>query len=289
MAAVPVESVRRAISLLRELNRQRVSSVRHLHQMTGLPKPTIVRLLDTLISLGYVINDQRQGGYQLTSLVRSLSAGFHGDPLVVEAARPLAIAFTRKYEWPVAVALLDRAAVAIRFSTIPDSPISPFHATINMRLQLMSRALGRAYIAFCPPSERNLLLRMLASSSDPEDEAARDRDSALTLLSMIRRAGFADRSPTVEPKSSSTIAVPVMLGPRVLATVGVTYFTSAMPKAEAVARYVPPLKDMATNIQASVILLQQESATSGTDMSCHERASAGSSPRGLKRVEYRRG
>jgi IclR family transcriptional regulator, mhp operon transcriptional activator len=260
MAEAPVESVRRAIHLLHELNRQRVSSVGHLHDATGLPKPTVVRLLDTLIALGYVVNDRRQGGYQVTSLVRSLSAGFHGDPLVVEAARPWAIAFTRKFHWPVAVAVLDRDAVTVRFSTIPDSPMSPFHATINMRLQLMSRALGRAYIAFCPPNERNLLLDMLRTSDDPEAEAARDRDAALTLLAMIRRAGFAERSATVEPKSSSTIAVPVMLGRKVLATVGVTYFTSAIPKAEAIARYVPPLKEMAKNIQTSVVLLRQDGA-----------------------------
>lgn len=260
MAEILVESVRRAMSLLHELNRQRVSSVHHLHHATGLPKSTIVRLLDTLIALGYVVNDQRQGGYQVTSLVRSLSAGFHGDPLVVEASRPWAIAFTRKFQWPVAVAVLDRDAVAVRFSTIPDSPVSPFHATLNKRLQLMSRALGRAYIAFCPPSERNLLLDMLATSEDPEDATAHDRDAALTLLAMIRRAGFADRSAMVEPKSSSTIAVPVTLGRKVLATVGVTFFTSAIPKAEAIARYVPPLKEMAKNIQTSVVLLRQDGA-----------------------------
>jgi IclR family transcriptional regulator, mhp operon transcriptional activator len=260
MAEAPVESVRRAMQLLHELNRQRVSSVRHLHQVSGLPKPTIVRLLDTLIALGYVVNDRRQGGYQVTSLVRSLSAGFHGDPLVVEAARPWAIAFTRKYQWPIAVAVLDRDAVVIRFSTIPDSPVSPFHATINNRLQLMSRALGRAYIAFCPASERNLLLRMLATSKDPEDAVARDRAAALTLLGMIRRVGFADRSAMVEPRSSSTLAVPVMLGRKVLATVGVSFFTSAIPKAEAVARYVPPLMEMAKNIRTSVVLLEQGGA-----------------------------
>jgi len=260
MADVLVESVRRALSLLHELNRQRVTSISHLHQATGLPKPTIVRLLDTLIALGYVVNDRRQGGYQVTSLVRSLSAGFHGDPLVVEAARPWAIAFTRKLQWPVAVAVLDRDAVAVRFSTIPDSPISPFHATINMRLQLLSRALGRAYIAFCPPGERNLLLDMLATSKDPEDAAARDRDAALMQLAMIRRAGFAERSAMVEPKSSSTLAVPVVLGRKVLATVGVTFFTSAVPKAEAIARYVPPLKEMAKNIQTSLVLLKQGGA-----------------------------
>lgn len=76
----PVESVRRAFALLEELNRQRINSVQHLHEVTALPKSTIVRLLETLRLLGYVANDPRQGGYQVTSGVRALSSGFHGDP-----------------------------------------------------------------------------------------------------------------------------------------------------------------------------------------------------------------
>ena len=43
----PVESVRRALALLEELNRQRINSVQHLHEATALPKSTIVRLLET--------------------------------------------------------------------------------------------------------------------------------------------------------------------------------------------------------------------------------------------------
>src|SRR6476660_8372349 len=82
----PVESVRRAFALLEELNRQRINSVQHLHEVTALPKSTIVRLLETLRLLCYVANDPRQGGYQVTSGVRGLSSGFHGDPLVVLTA-----------------------------------------------------------------------------------------------------------------------------------------------------------------------------------------------------------
>jgi hypothetical protein len=36
----PVESVRRAFALLEELNRQRINSVQHLHEVTALPKST---------------------------------------------------------------------------------------------------------------------------------------------------------------------------------------------------------------------------------------------------------
>jgi IclR family transcriptional regulator, mhp operon transcriptional activator len=65
-----VESAWRTLELLKELSRQNVSSLDRLHRMTGLPKPTVVRLLETLISAGYVTNDRRQGGYKITSLVQ---------------------------------------------------------------------------------------------------------------------------------------------------------------------------------------------------------------------------
>ena len=44
---------------------------------------------------------------------------------------------------------------------------------------------------------------------------------------------------------------------RVLATVGMTYFTSALDRADVVQRYVPLVKALAGNIAASVSSLQQ--------------------------------
>jgi IclR family transcriptional regulator, mhp operon transcriptional activator len=254
----PVESVRRTFALLEELNRQRITSVQHLHAVTRLPKSTIVRLLETLRILGYVTNDPRQGGYQVTSGVRSLSSGFHGDPLVVEAARPWAIEFTRQYKLPIGIAVFDRDAMVVRLSTTPDSPLSPFHATINMKLAMLTRAMGRAYLAFCPATEREYILDVLASSSHPEDQAARSAAEVLDIIARVRRNGFAERSPAVEPKSSNTFSVPIMLDGRVLATIGLSYFSSSMPKAKAIAAYVPPLMDLAKNIESSVLALHAE-------------------------------
>lgn len=247
-----VQSVTRALDLLQVLNRQKVSSVKQLHGVTGLPKPTIVRLLKTLAATGYVVNDHRQGGYSVTSLVRTLSCGFHGDPLVVEAGRAWAIDLTQRFKWPVAIAVLDEDAMTVRFSTIPDSPISPFQGTVGRHLSLVSRGLGRAYLAFCPPAERNILLQMLAASKDPEDAPAKRPAALLRSLQAIRSQGYAERDPAVEPKSSSTLAVPVMDGDRVLATLGLSYFTSAMKRAQAVELYVPHLRSAAENITRSI-------------------------------------
>src|SRR5688572_6921796 len=73
-----VRSVERGLAILQAMNRRPVSSVDYLHKTTRLPKPTLVRLLHTMVKAGYLTNDVRQGGYQLASLVTSLSCGFHG-------------------------------------------------------------------------------------------------------------------------------------------------------------------------------------------------------------------
>lgn len=252
-----VEAASRTLLLLEEINRHRVTSIDRLHRATGLPKSTVVRLMKSLCAMGYAANDRRQGGYAVVSRVKSLSNGFHGDPLVVEAARPWALAFTRQYHWPVAIAILDGSSVVVRFSTIPDSPVSPFHGTLNMQLSLLGRALGRAYLAFCPVSERSILLDMLARSLASEDKPAADRKRALALLAMIRKQGFAERDQMVEPRSSGTIAVPIIVNGRVLGTVGMTYFTSAIDRVDVVQRYVPVLKSLAGNVAASILSLQE--------------------------------
>lgn len=223
-----VQSVLRALQVLEELNRRRTVSIAELHRATGLPKPTLVRLLETLIAAGYVTGGQRLEGYQVTSLVVNLSAGFHGGPLVVEAARPVALRLTQTLKWPAAVAVPEQDAVVICFSTIPDSHMAPIHSTIGRRLSLLGRGLGRAYLAFCPDDEREVLLRMLAARPPGEDNPPDLMATARAVVAAVRRQGYADRDPQVEPRNSNTIAMPVREKGRVVATLGVGFYRSAV-------------------------------------------------------------
>lgn len=251
---IGIQSVSRALGLLELMNRQACSTVGDLHRDSGLPKPTIVRMLNTLVSEGYVAKDSRQNGYSVTARVQSLSCGYHGTPLVVEAARPWAIALTRELHWPVGVATLDKDAVVIRFSTISDTSISPFHATLNMRLSLFSNGLGLAYYAFCPESERGMLTAMVG---DLESDLLSNREDGW-LDWRVRRAqeqGFAMRDPGTEPTNSGTIAVPIMVEDRVLATIGLTYFRRAVSDGD-MANYVRALQRTASAISAQIASLE---------------------------------
>lgn len=245
-----IRSIERVLEVLVELNRQPFSTIAGLHAATGLPKPTLVRILRTLEEQGYVDNDPRLGGYQVTAQVASLSGGFHKDPMVVEAGRPWAVALTRNHQWPISIALYDRDSVAVRFSTIPDSAISPFHRTVNMRLPILTRGLGLAYFAFAPKEEQQLILSILRESDDPENKLARSPDILNRLVGEIRLQGFATRAANVEPRNSNTIAVPIFnTEERVAASLGLTYFRSAFPTIElATAKYVPLLRQASREI-----------------------------------------
>ena len=241
----PVNVVLRTLQILRALNRQPVSTVDALHKHTGIPKPTIVRLLQTLEADGLVRRAPQYGAYHLTSGVTALASGYHSVPRIVEASSARAEAVTQELKWPVSVAVHDGDAMIVRYSTIPNSPLSFFHSTINMRLSLVTQALGRAFLAFCGSTEQDALLELLArSGSEPitGQEAAIRR-----MLAEVRSRGYALRDPRVRPESS-TIAVPILEGGRVVATIGLTWFSSALEVEQAVARFLPPLQHASADI-----------------------------------------
>lgn len=247
----PVRAVERAIDILKAMNRAPVSSVDALHRRTGIPKPTIVRLLQTLCHAGLVNHAPQHGAYYLTSGVRSLSSGYHSEPRIVQAAQPVLDALTRRLKWPVAVAVFDYDAVVIRYSTSTQSPLSLLHSTINDRLSLVSRGLGRAYLAFCEPEEREAILAALAKSTDAEDALARNRAGLNRMIAEARRQGYAMRDPAVRPVSN-TIAVPVFDAGHVVASIGLTYFSSTMTAAVAVGRYLGEIQAAAEQISVAL-------------------------------------
>jgi len=225
----------------------------------GLPKSTIVRLLQTLEEEGFVNNDRMQGGYQITSLTESLSCGFQRDPLILEAGRQSMQDLTREVKWPTSIALFDFDAVVVRYSTASSSPLAPFHSTVNMRLSLVSRALGRAYLAFCADAVINDIVGVLARSGNQEDFIARNPKRLWSNIYEIRKKGYAERVVGIKPQTS-TLAVPVMFNGEVRASLGVTYFSSVMSRKEAAERLAPSLIATAQKIGQNLAQIMEHAS-----------------------------
>ncbi|MDX5367558.1 MAG: DNA-binding transcriptional regulator [Alphaproteobacteria bacterium] len=242
-----VQPVLRSFALLEALNARSRATLAQLHEATGLPKPTIVRLLDTLIAAGYVRRVSRVAGYELTERVLRLSSGFRHTDLIVEAARPFLSALTAAYKWPVALATFDRDAMLVRISTRHESPFSTDPDWLNKRPAMMLSALGRAYLAFCPGEERELILAVLRSSKAAANATARDGKYVSALLTGIRRQGYANTAP-MRGDPAMGIAIPIMEGEKVAACITMRYLGSTMSEAQAVERYLAPMRRAAQGI-----------------------------------------
>ena len=251
---LPVRAVERAVDVLLALNRYPVCTLDQLYKQTRIPKPTLVRLLETLHGKNLVVHSQQYGAYSLQSGIKALAAGYHGEPRIVEAAMVPMNDLTRLFKWPVALAVPDYDAVVIRYSTIPQSPLALLHSSVNMRLGLLSRALGRAYFAFCTAEERRALIEILQQSEAEEDAIGRDPVAVRTLLSSVRAQGYALRLPGVRPVSN-TIAVPVYEGKKVVASVGLTWISSALTEAQAVKKFLKPLTETAGFVRERLVKL----------------------------------
>jgi len=250
IAMIPVEPVSRAFHILEALNRHATASLAQIAADTGLPKPTVSRLLATMEAGGYVERLPHRSGYALRERTLRLSSGFRYRDAVVEAARPFLSALTAEHRWPFAIATLDRDAMRVRLSTGQESPFATDENFINRRVPILLSALGRAYIAFCPADERETILSLLRASSRATDRQARDPRVVNRLVQSIRRAGFA--STAIVPNAPANgLAIPVRSGERVLATITLRYIGSAITEREAARRYLVSMERAAAAIAAA--------------------------------------
>ncbi len=103
----------------------------------------MVRLLQTLVALGYAQRVSRQDGYRLTDRVLGLPGSIRFVDHLVDAAIPHMSGFTAQHGWPLYLATLSDGALTIRHSTAPESPMAFEAAALNTRRSILTSALGR--------------------------------------------------------------------------------------------------------------------------------------------------
>ena len=237
-----IEPVRRTFVVLEALNRRRSTTLSVLAAETGLPRPTLVRLLQTLIELGYASRVSRQDGYRLTDHVLTLAGGVRFIDHLVDAAIPHMSRFTSELGWPLYLATLSAGAMAIRHSTAPESPMSFETAGYNRRSPLLVGALGRAWLAFCSDEERSTVLRGIGARRGPALNA---------LFEQIRRDGIAFTRPP-RPTRIHGMAVPILGSDRVLGSLSMRFPRSAMSEEMVGQRFGGRLAAVARAIAADV-------------------------------------
>lgn len=243
-----VRSIERTLAVLVLMNRRPISRVKELAEGAGLSPATVVRILETLVELGYVRKQARLTGYTLTEKVNELSAGYHGLPTFVDQAKPVLVELTHHLLWPAALSTLDGTDMVVRLSTIPNSPLAHTHSTLQKRLDLLTRAHGRAYLAFCSAQERRRLYSALHESQITLLSPEEIETQMAGILHRVRELGYAERDHEIDPQTT-TIAMPVRHGKDVIAVIGITFFRGSNPK---IPLLVKALQVTATNIEGLI-------------------------------------
>ncbi|MGD9884503.1 MAG: helix-turn-helix domain-containing protein, partial [Reyranella sp.] len=87
-ASYYVEAVARGLAIIRAFGRDRSSmTLSDMARAANLPKPTVRRVLLTLVDLGYAETDGRL--FQLTPAVLNLAAAYLGTDLVATVLQPV--------------------------------------------------------------------------------------------------------------------------------------------------------------------------------------------------------
>ena len=240
--------------MLRALNVRNGATVVELSRDTGISRPALYRVLETLREAGYVALDLSRRHYCLTMLVRGLADGFNDEDWVTEIARPVLRRLQKSILWPVDLGTFMDNAMWIRETTRPASTLTIDRGVVGVRFPVLLSASGRAYLAFCPDDEREQILRNLVETREKGYELMLDRGRIDEIFEQTRERGYGQRFGE-EPVESGAIAVPVLGGRHVLGCVTMTFIRRGMTPADAASRCFAPMKEAAEQIAAGAAQL----------------------------------
>jgi IclR family mhp operon transcriptional activator len=225
----------RTLKVLIALNQHNGASVSELSTASGISRQAVYRILETLCYEGYVSRREDLDLYELTPLVRCLSDGFRDEDLVRKIAAPVIRKLQEDIIWPSDLATFHSNAID--------------KVSIGYRLSMLQSATGRAYLAWCPQKEQDLILSILRTSRHPDDARAHDQHWVRKLLSDTRRRGYAERF-SGENSRTGAIALPFRQRDRVMGCLVITFIASALTTSQAARQYIDRLRAATEEIES---------------------------------------
>lgn len=146
---------------------------RELAERTGIPRPTVSRLTQTLTTLGYLRYAETLGKYQLGAAVLALGYRFLASNGVRDLARPHMQALADGSNCAIALGAPDRLHMTYIEVCQGKGPLI-MRLQIGARLPLPLTSMGRAYVSALPDKRREELLAEL-QRADPENWPAQRR------------------------------------------------------------------------------------------------------------------
>lgn len=238
-----VRSLQRGLIILDALGTADGMPLGQLHQLTGLPKPTLLRLLATLQAEGFVGQRLTDGAWRRTMRSRAVPGRADKELLLDHSGGPMR-ALCHAIGWPCDLAIYKGGAMEIIETTRRLSPFAIRDMPAGARIPMLTSGLGRAWLAWNGPAED-------MPAFAPQTAILAD------IIEETRRAGYGRRvasyfDPFVLKCGDMGVAVPIPVNGRVLGCLSVVWHRSAMDEASFVRRHLSPLSRAAKEIGMAI-------------------------------------
>ena len=257
-----INALERGLDVLRKLDERHGQSLAELHAATGIPKPSLLRIIDTLEASGFAWRAIGDGRYR-RRFALILRPSIADELLAIgEIAAPFLENLRRKVIWPSDVLVFRDFRMELVETSRRQSTLGVAMYPLGYRVEMFLSAPGRAWLAFCSDAERETVLAD-AALHPPMLQRSRDllRGGLADILDETRRLGYASRDPlfggaddkdiSVIDDRLDAIAVPLMAGGRVLATMNLVWPRKYRLKEQIVREHLADLQETAASIAAA--------------------------------------
>jgi IclR family transcriptional regulator, pca regulon regulatory protein len=225
---------------------------KHMHR----PKPTVWRLVHTLVRLGYVRQDAETRRFALTPRILALGACFDGMDLK-EIAAPFLRELVERSGETVNMAVRDEDNI-IYIERLKTSQIININLHVGSRLPLYNTSMGRALIAHMPEEWLRQYLSRIASDPAARPFVQGGGARLLTILREARQRGYAVNNEELSPGLRS-VASPIWdgSGREVVAAVNIAVPSARVTLRELNSHHLPELLKTTKAISAALSLRVQ--------------------------------
>lgn len=251
----PVRAILRGLEILRVISEAGPITATDISKRVGVPQPSVIRVLETLIGAGYVYRIEETVTYGVTARTLALSRGFDAASRLVQLATPLIEDLRSEIGWPSNLATFDHGAMTIAYTNRSAHGMS-IPGRLGARIPVFATGVGIVYLAHLSPDALAGAIEQTRTSDSRWDTNPAILASLDERLEAARRNGyaFAEEAYLDEIYHSQiwAVAVPVIVEGKVIAALSSLVLRSAGARNRILAQILPPLKRTSRAIAESL-------------------------------------
>lgn len=251
-----IRALARGLDVMRTLENKGPATLHELAALTGLSKPTLLRVLTTLENEGYVRRGIGDRLYHRT--VRSVRQAEGGwKAVIAEVAAPVLDQLCNAVLWPSDLGIYENGAIHVQETTRRLSPFLLNRDVLRADIHVLPSAMGRAVLAWSSPERREAILRELIGLGRRGDELARNSKAVDALVKETLDKGYATRMRGYyithrREADVRAIALPITIKGEAVGSVNLAWVSSALSEKQFAVRYLDALAATARDINEAL-------------------------------------